>query len=387
MKKSALAVAVLGAFAGAAYAQSSVTMFGIVDLNFRYVNNDETAYSLSQDGESSSRLGFRGVEDLGGGLKASFWLEAAIGPDTGRGGASYGNGTTSTSIPCGAAPGCPASGAVTISNENAFMFQRRATLSLSHDKWGEVRLGRDYTPQFWNWAVFDPLGFNGVGSSGNLMLAAANVGQTGATYGTLVRANNSVQYILPNGVFGPGLYGNAMVSAGESDVGNKMWGLRVGYAAGPFNVAASYSDTDLDVATLFNMTQWNIAGSWDFGQFGKISGLYAQFRADGPWATGPMGDRGQDNWFIGYVVPIGKFGVRASYGQVSGSGNVAPSSRDATQFAIGGTYDMSKRTRFYATASWIQNDPASNFRVANTGSGLTAGENSNGFEIGVRHSF
>ena len=72
MKKSLLALAVLGAYAGLATAQSSVTLFGIVDLNARYVKNDGQSkrLSLSTDGISSSRLGFRGIEDLGGGLRA-----------------------------------------------------------------------------------------------------------------------------------------------------------------------------------------------------------------------------------------------------------------------------------------------------------------------------
>jgi predicted porin len=91
MKKSVLALAVLGAFTGVASAQSSVTLFGIVDLNVRYVNNDDTSYSLSQDGMSSSRLGFRGVEDLGGGLKASFWLEMGLAADTGGNAQAWGN--------------------------------------------------------------------------------------------------------------------------------------------------------------------------------------------------------------------------------------------------------------------------------------------------------
>ena len=92
MKKSVLALAVLGAFAGAASAQSSVTMFGVVDLNVMTVDNGDRTYSMGTDGMASSRLGFRGVEDLGGGLKASFWLEMGIAPDTGRNAGIWGNG-------------------------------------------------------------------------------------------------------------------------------------------------------------------------------------------------------------------------------------------------------------------------------------------------------
>ena len=93
MKKSLLALAVLGAFAGVASAQSSVTLFGIVDVNAKYVKNDGSSrrVSLSTDGINSSRLGFRGVEDLGGGLKASFVLESGFDSSDGKA-AAFGAG-------------------------------------------------------------------------------------------------------------------------------------------------------------------------------------------------------------------------------------------------------------------------------------------------------
>jgi predicted porin len=374
MKKSVLALAVLGAFAGSAMAQSSVTMFGVVDLNVRYVNNDETTYSLGQDGMASSRLGFRGVEDLGGGLKASFWLEAALGPDTGRGSGSFGNGTTTVALPGG--------GSVT--NENSFLFQRRSTVSLSN-QWGELRLGRDYTPQFWNWTVFDPFGTNGVGAATNLALEVGNIGGSGGAYGTLVRANNSVQYILPNGVFGPGLYGQVMVAAGEAALGNKMWGGRIGYAAGPFNVAVAYSDTDITDAV--NATNWNIAGSWDF-KFLKLSAFYSQIEADGV-ILAPE----QKNWFIGASMPFGQANFKISWGQADGTNFSAiasaagSTSRGAKQWALGADYNLSKRTAVYATVAAINNDDDSAFRVTAQSSALSRGTSSTGFEMGVRHSF
>ena len=114
MKKSLLALAALTAFTGVASAQSSVTLFGIVDVSMRNVKNGPTSLkSLSTDGMGSSRLGFRGVEDIGGGLRASFWLEGSLAADTG--------------------------------NANGQNWQRRSTVSLTGG-FGEVRLGRDYTP-------------------------------------------------------------------------------------------------------------------------------------------------------------------------------------------------------------------------------------------------
>src|SRR5687768_18396130 len=112
MKKSLLALAVLGVFAGAASAQSSVTLFGVVDANAKAVKNGSTTTKqLGTDGLASSRLGFRGVEDLGGGMSAGFWIEGGLQPDTG--------------------------------NAGGMNWQRRSTVSLMGG-FGEVRLGRDY---------------------------------------------------------------------------------------------------------------------------------------------------------------------------------------------------------------------------------------------------
>jgi len=356
MKKSVLALAVLGAFAGAAAAQSSVTLFGVVDVNVRTVGNDERTYSLGQDGIASSRLGFRGVEDLGGGLKASFWLEAALGPDTGTGGGSFGspNGATSP-----------------------FAFQRRSTVSLSN-AWGEIRLGRDYTATFWNWTVFDPFGTNGVGASSNLGLgyAVQSVVPGGAGYATAVRASNMVAYILPNGTFGPGLYGQLQVAAGEDAPGNKYYGGRIGYAAGPFNVAAAYGRTA--VTSNVDLDNWNIAGSWDFG-FLLLSGFYGDLSL-----SGPVQSADQTNWYLGVTAPLGQYRFKATYGQVDRNG--ALDGQKANQWAIGADYNLSKRTALYATYSSISNTNT-NFSVSGAASKLSVGNDSNGAEIGVRHSF
>jgi hypothetical protein len=113
----------------------SYNAFGVPIYNPFYVNKGSVKTSktgLGNSGYNSSRLGFRGTEDLGGGLAASFWLEAPITNDDGATGVST--------------------------------FARRSTVSLSGG-FGEVRLGRDYTPTFWNDTVFDPFGTNGVGTN------------------------------------------------------------------------------------------------------------------------------------------------------------------------------------------------------------------------------
>jgi predicted porin len=363
MKKSVLALAVLGAFAGVASAQSSVTMFGVVDLNVMSVDNNDRTYSMGTDGMSSSRLGFRGVEDMGGGLKASFWLEMGLAADTGRNAGVWGNGST-------------------VGTGNELIFNRRSTVSLQNN-WGELRLGRDYTATFWSWTVFDPFGTNGVGSSTNLALGTdLQTALAGTTYGTLVRANNMVQYILPAGVAGPGLYGQVQVAAGEGANGNKYYGGRIGYAAGPFDVAAAYGKTEcLDLACNIELDNWNIGGSWNFG-FMKLSGFYSELSADGP-----VNSAGRENWYVGVTAPFGQWNFKASYGGTNGNDLLA--NIDATQWALGADYNLSKRTALYATWSSINNDAGARFSVSNQSNTPALGTqfNSNGIQLGVRHTF
>jgi predicted porin len=394
MKKSLIALAALGAFAGAASAQSSVTMFGVVDLNVQTVSNAERTYSMGTDGMASSRLGFRGTEDLGGGLKAGFWLEMGIAPDTGRNAGLLGNGTGTTPVDCTPGSGqstlpqannapCGASGSRNITtNENTLFFNRRSTVSLSN-QWGELRLGRDYTATFWNWTVFDPFGTNGVGAATNLALGAdLQAALAGTTYGTLVRANNMVQYILPNGVFGPGLYGQLQISAGEGSNGNKYYGGRIGYAAGAFDIAGSYGLTDcLDTACTIDMNVWNLGGSWNFG-FMKLSGFYGSMEG-----SGPVNKATRENWYVGVSAPFGQWNFKASYGGTNGKDLL--NGVDASQWAIGADYNLSKRTALYATWSSINNDAGARFSVnpAQSVVPIAGSFNSTGGQIGVRHTF
>ena len=92
MKKTLLALATLTAFAGVASAQSSVTLFGIVDLSVNSVKNGTLSQKLmSNDQLNSNRIGFRGIEDLGGGMRAGFWIEGGMTPDNGSAGGQTNN--------------------------------------------------------------------------------------------------------------------------------------------------------------------------------------------------------------------------------------------------------------------------------------------------------
>lgn len=380
MKKSLLALAALTAFAGVASAQSSVTLFGVVDLNARNVKNGSAGSlkTLSTDGLASTRFGVRGVEDLGGGLRAGFWLEAGFGADT-AGGASAGTDASGNRIGTG-----------------GLVFNRRATLSLLGG-FGEVRLGRDYTPTFWNHTIFDPFGTNGVASQTNLITPAAGASgsnttrvlgytsngiNSGTSTGTVVRADNSIGYFLPT--MG-GLYGQVMIAAGEGFTGAKYIGGRFGYSAGPINVAVAVGRTE--VTSSADLSAVNFGGSWNLG-FATLMAQFHTYEADRTGAAGFTLDRSLDNWMIGAVMPMGASSFKFSYAKSSGEFSDTVRDGDATQLGLGYQYDLSKRTALYANYSRVKNNNGARFYASGSGP-LNAGTNftSTGYEFGVRHSF
>jgi predicted porin len=342
MKKSLLALAVLGAFAGAAAAQSSVTLFGGLDLNARSIKNaDVSQKQLATDGIYSSRIGIKGVEDLGGGLKAGFHIEGATTPDDGT-----------------------AAGQT---------WKRRSTASLMGG-FGELRLGRDYTPQFWNYTVFDPFGTNGVASSNNVNTVLAS----GA--GTQVRADNTIGYFLPGGL--GGLYGQFQISAAEAAApnGNKNSGLRLGFATGPVDVAFAYGKTDV---TGGNLKTTSLGASFLVGPV-KLMGQYNQVKAS---ATSLK----QVNMLIGATVKVGAAGtVKASYDKANASGGTTDAN-DATLVGLGYEQALSARTSLYANYGSISNKGAQTFTVATIKSPASTiamgGKKSTGYEFGVKHTF
>lgn len=343
MKKSLLALAALTAFAGAASAQSSVTLFGIVDQSLNSIKNGSTSQKLlSSDMLNSNRLGVRGVEDLGGGLRAGFWLESGLAPDIGTAGG--GNGQTGVTA----------------------FWNRRATVSLLGG-FGEIRLGRDYVVTFSNRSAYDPFGFNGIAHMG---LVESQL-SSGAI--TQVRANNVIGYTLP--ALG-GVFGGVQVAAGENNAGWKYIGGRIGYAGGPVRVSAATSETT--AAGNVKYKQSNIGASFNAG-FMTIMGMYDKVE---------FGTADQKHFLIGATVPFGASTLKASYNKVSGSST----SLGAKSFGLGYQYDLSKRTALYATYGSINNDGNSttgaNFVVgALNGVTMTRGATSSGYNVGVRHSF
>ncbi|MEJ8859396.1 porin [Variovorax robiniae] len=408
MKKSLVTLAAL-ALTGAASAQSSVTLFGVVDaavsgysnkaedrnvatlLNPAYINRGSVTTSrtvLSNSGYNSSRLGFRGTEDLGGGLAASFWLEAPITNDD---------------------------GAVGISS-----FIRRSTVSLSGG-FGEIRLGRDYTPTFWNDAVFDPFGTNGVGTN---LIATANglVTPGSASAGfqanpNYVRAANSIGYVLPPNL--GGFYGQVQYAFHEqvkydpgtttpvaplnsSRTGGYVGG-RVGYSNNALDIAVAYGSSTVGDNYFLGSTTYlqtaNIGASYDFGPV-KLFGEYSRSKLARDTVTvNLLPEPTADGYLLGATVPIGPGLIRVSYAKLKLDTHVRspllaqPPAPGAQKFAVGYVHNLSKRTALYATYAYLRDENGLDLTVggpamATALNGVAlSGKTSRGYDIGVRHAF
>lgn len=347
MKKSLIALAVLGAFSGVALAQSSVKLDGTVDLGLQSVKNGSALggsqqKSMINSGINSSQFRVSGVEDLGGGLRAGFNLNSGVNADVG--------------------------------SANAGFWNRRSTVSLMGG-FGEIRLGRDYTPTFWNQTLFDPFGTNGIGTHLGAVGAANSFLGTGAT--TAVRANNAVQYWTP--ALG-GLEVHLMVTPNEGTVatGNKYLGGRVGYSVGPISVGASTGQTTILPVSAGDdkLKLTNLSGSYKFGP-AKVNLM---------WAESKTGNLKQVSTQLGTNIAMGQGELRASVNKYDSKGTGIDNT-DATHLSVGYIYNLSTRTAFYGTYSTLKNKTALFTIGGYSAAGMKNDETSSGAEVGLRHFF
>lgn len=337
MKKALIALAVLGLTGGAAVAQSSVTLFGIIDADVKYVKTgDLKQKKLDSGGLNTSRFGVRGTEDLGGGLKAGFWLESQVNTDTGTA-------------------------------DSSRFWGRRATVSLFGD-FGEVRLGRYKTATELHIEDFDPYSATGMGS---VTAVFNNPLGTGAS--TFARADNMVSYETPKNL--GGFYGAADIAAGEGNNTNKMQDVRLGYKNGPLHVSGAYSSTG--VGTKYKVQ--SIAGSYDFSGI-KPALMYTTTKA---------GSAEIKALTAALTWSLGQGTLQTSY--TDSKANTAAESisgvGDSKLFAIGYIYSLSKRTALYTTFAQIDNKGGAKYTVAGAPAATAGGQKSSGFDVGIRHSF
>lgn len=366
MKKSLIALAVIAA-SGVASAQSTVTLYGLVDA---YVGNQKIN-GLSQSGVNlaspaggsggalnTSRFGFKGSEDLGGGLKANFVLEAGFDPSTGAAN-SYTNPYTGAS--------------------SSAVFGRQSWVGLSGG-FGEIRLGKMWTP-------FDEVKGSGAAAfDANIFAPAANVW---ASNGYQDRPGNAIYYVTPSF---SGLTAAAMYSFGENKTAavgatpgvsaGKIAAVNVAYANGPIAAALSYQTEKANgssVATKF--TQVN--ASYDFGVV-KLLGALGRVKdgfnpSFGVTAAGTGIAVAKSNEYqIGLDFPVSST-VTLSGGYAHSKDTQLAGGPDITRkgFGVAGLYALSKRTNLYVGAQDAKQD-----------SYALVGENKiRMYAVGVRHTF
>ncbi len=359
MKKTLLAVAVAAALPAAAFAQSNVTLYGIADAGVGWNDTDGPGDSntmvVNSGYQSTSRFGIRGTEDLGSGLKATFNFEAGIDVDTG------------------------ATDNDAVANSPGTFFNRRSVVGLAGG-FGEVRLGRDYTPAFSAAGTTDVMGY---GLLGNWLTYTAQGG-------IATRASNGIHY---TGTFS-GITLRAMYAEGElTDVtgvsdsgGNDAFGLSAVYAGGPLTVQGYYQEVNNIMGDA--VKQMGIGAGYNFGAF-RLTLTYGVADADSG-ATVAGGDKLQ-GLGLGAGLKLGTGELLAQAIQMKVDDPVAGGSDPkGTSFGIAYVHPLSKRTNLYATYGMMRNNSTGQFAVLSSDNRVSAGAagaDPKGFAVGVRHLF
>jgi len=349
MKKSLLVVSLLGAF-GAVSAESNVTVYGTADVGLAYNNGTSNAgkkLSLESGQQSYSRIGFKGAEDLGRGLKALFVLEQGVQIDTGKSGYA----------PLGSNVGAFG---------NSGVFSSQAYIGLSSDL-GTLKLGRQFSPVYEAHGVIDPFS-NGFASNINNFFGANQ-----ADFADYQRMSNAVIYNTADNLYGfkgALAYGFGGVAGSVST--NSQVGASLGYANGPVTVAYAYhhaNNSQTFGPSNESFTTQFIGGKYNFG----VATLHAAFDQN------KLGDtfKTQD-YMVGVTVPFGANSVFANFTHKKDS---IVNDANANQFGIAYTYSLSKRTNMYTAFNHVKNN---NKSLVNTDVG---GRSVNTFQLGVRHMF
>jgi predicted porin len=383
MKKSLLAVAVAAALPALAHAQSSVTLYGILDASVEYSDDQSNAslqpsttvpggqtavlgdsgLKVNSGTQSGSRFGIRGVEDLGGGLQAVFTLEHGLNVDTG-------------------------------SNADANKFWNRQAFVGLNSRFGQLTIGRQYSPIFW---ALLPADFAGYTFYNNW---AAFTG-TNASIGTVqgpFRIDNSLAYKSPT--FG-GLTVYAMYAPGErlgvtagaldsTTLGSgDIWGIAAGWQLGGLYLTAGYHSIDNNTVTATAATPANakdvlaVAASYKFTNFGLSLG-YTQINFEQLFTT--VQEPSVTNILVSAFANIGPGTLIANVintevSDLRYSQTVSARNDSGLNFGIAYTMPLSKRTNWYLAYGF--ND-FSGYQSTNAS---TIIDSQNRFSIGMRHLF
>lgn len=347
LKKTAVALAACGAMAGSVHAQSNVSLYGLVDLYVGksttkttvggVITNTSVGASVTSGGLNGSRWGMRGVEDLGGGLKATFQIESGFNADDGTGNAG---------------------------------FNRTSKVGLNGG-FGSFEMGRQYTQMFLLIDGFDAQGTSGF-SATNAIFSSAFARAAGAQSPAL-RRDNMLQYTTPNmggftGVvqYALGENGGPGISSGHTTSLSAM------YASGPIAVQGVYEAVKAPGATGATAKSTGLAASYDF----TAVKLLAQFVNQKDGLANGSKDSG---YVLSMAVPVGSAGsLNAGIGSEK-TRAAATGARIGKTSSAGIEYrhDLSKRTTVYAGLTSVKFEKVS---TADTSRDQVYG-------VGLRHKF
>jgi predicted porin len=357
MQVKRLAAALVAATPLFAAAQTNVTLYGVVDAAIESSDNGTAGrHTMVQSGDqSTSRIGFRGTEDLGNGLKAIFNLEAGIAIDTGNS---------------------------DMSGTNSALFQRRAVVGLE-GAFGTLTLGREYSPVASVAAASDEFGQGFYGS--NLSAFGTASPNTGTSYSRLTRRlANSVNYKSASWA---GFKLLAAYAAGENTDLNApgsssrdLKSLGAEYTLGNLYIGGAYAETKR--LNINNDKEYAIGAAYKFDQFGglDIKGNYMVADAYGP-------NNRFTQWNLGAGFPFGASKVLANFQQ-----NKLQNGAKGKVWAVAYTYSLSKRTNVYASYADLNNNNLGTFGLNSSGNSLnpattSLGADPSAFTIGIRHTF
>jgi GBP family porin len=363
MKKTLLAIAALAA-TSSVFAQSSVTIYGVIDASIENVKGTKSVTRVSSDNLATSRLGFKGSEDLGGGFRANFALETAVKEDTGAQG-------------------------------NAARFFDRAAWAGLQGSFGELRLGRIDSSIG---ALAGDTAILGAQAYDDFKIAKTRGGDS------YRRVDNAITYLLPKFVDGlsaqlqystnVGVTGTPGAETPGSSIG-KAFGLNVKYVAGPFSAGLGYlaaKDETSSVPATAAVAVGNVGNkgnatlvfaAYDFGVV-KLTGYYdSESKVTAADRLSLLGIR------VG--VPItADFTLQASLSEARNVGYATASRSnhdDATIASIKAVYTLSKRTAVYGLVTNVNNESLSALGVDKAGVAVANGHNDHGIAFGVRHAF
>jgi len=361
MKKSLIALAALATVATAAQAQSSVTLYGIVDMGYLNVKNDGTGtYNKADSGTlSTSRWGLRGTEDLGGGMKAHFNLESEIAADTGVGGGTVvaGAGSNATST-------------------TGTLFNRASNVSLETAV-GTIQLGR------MNKLEYDAVIANDVCGGCNFG-GATRTGYIGSgIYRDDARYANAV--VLRSAKY------NGLSLAYQHQFGEQAGDAK--YHSSD-SVAADYTFQNLRVIATYSEDKDSMGGKYSSV---KSMGANYDFGVVKVFAYDAKRDNKIDQpdtkvLSLGASAPINaKVSALVAYNrtknQGSTSANTATVGADSNTISVGLLYAFSKRTTGYAFYGAAHNDAGATQYLAGTSARPTAGMDQKATAVGIRHTF